>query len=298
MTDINRVFREKPGVWAATQRRPVLKQFVADGLLYFSAAVLALFCIIPILWGFSTSFKFETDVYATPPQWIPQHFTFANYLEVFNNPAMLRYFLNSSIISVGCTVLSLIIAVLAAYGFSRYRFAGKQVLLWSILFTRILPRVTIIIPFFVLLRDLRLINTYPGLIWVYLIIVTPLAVWLLKGYIDSVPYEIEEAAIVDGCSPLKILTHIILPIAMPAVSAVGMYAFILAWNEFLFAFVMTNGISVRPISIGLAFYIDEGGIHWGPLTAASMLMSIPAFIVFGLFQKRLIQGLSEGAVKG
>jgi ABC-type glycerol-3-phosphate transport system permease component len=208
------------------------------------------------------------------------------------------YFLNTTFIACGATGISLVIGIMAAYGFSRYKFPGAKTILWSILFTRILPRVTLIIPFYITLRNLRLLNTYPGLILVYLMVVMPISVWLLKGFFDNLPYEIEEAAIVDGCSPVSLLTRIVIPISMPAIASVGMYTFILAWNEFLFALLMTTDSKIRTISVALAFYIDEAGIHWGPLMAASILMSIPSIIVFSLSQRHLVRGLSEGAVKG
>ncbi len=129
-------------------------------------------------------------------------------------------------------------------------------------------------------------------------VVMPISVWLLKGFFDNVPHEIEEAAIVDGCGPLGLLVRIILPISTPAIMAVGMYAFILAWNEFLFALLVSTDKTTRTISVGLAFYIDEAGIHWGPLMAASILMSIPAIVVFTLSQKLLVRGLAEGSIKG
>jgi ABC-type glycerol-3-phosphate transport system permease component len=211
---------------------------------------------------------------------------------------MLRYFLNTAIVSVCTTALSMLVATLGAYGFSRYRFPGSNGVLGFIMFTRVLPRVTIIIPFYVTLRQLRLINTYPGLILVYLMVVMPVTIWMLKGFFDSIPYEIEEAASIDGCSPVKMLFQIVLPICLPALAAVGMYAFILSWNEFLFALIMTNDKATRPISVGLAFYIDEAGIHWGELMAASALMSVPAMVVFSLSQNMLVKGLTAGAVKG
>jgi ABC-type glycerol-3-phosphate transport system permease component len=129
-------------------------------------------------------------------------------------------------------------------------------------------------------------------------VVMPISVWLLKGFFDNVPREIEEAAVVDGCSSINLLLRIVIPISLPAIVAVGMYTFILAWNEFLFALLMTTDARTRTISVALAFYIDEAGIHWGPLMAASVLMSIPAAIVFAISQRHLVRGLSEGAVKG
>ena len=266
-------------------------------LLVVSIVFLTSFSLIPVLWGLSTSLKTESAIYAIPPRWIPNPLTFSHYASILANGAMLQYFLNTSIISFLTMCGSLLIGILGAYGFSRFRFPGRNTLLWSILFTRLLPRVTIIIPLYIVLRNMHLLNTYAGLVLVYLLIVMPMAVWLLKGFFDNLPYEIEEAAVLDGCSSFGVLTRIVIPISMPAIATVAMYSFILAWNEFLFALIMTNGKAIRPISVGLAFFIDEAGVHWGPLMAASMLMSVPAVVVFMALQTQLVHGLSEGAVK-
>jgi ABC-type glycerol-3-phosphate transport system permease component len=268
------------------------------GIVYISAILLCSFSVIPIIWGISTSLKTEKMIYANPPRWLPQPITFEHYAAVLANKDMLRYFYNTSIIAIGATFLGLIVSILAAYGFSRYKFPGRNVLLMSILFTKIFPRVVIIVPFYITLKNLHLLNTYLGLMLVYLMVVLPIAVWLLKGFFDNLPYEVEEAAIVDGCSVFGLLWRIILPISLPAIAAVAMYSFILAWNEFLFALVFTTGKAIRPISVGLAYFIDEMGIHWGQLMAASILMSIPAIVIFSISQKLLVKGLSDGAVKG
>lgn len=258
--------------------------------------LLLLFSLIPILWVFMTSFRNESDIYSL--SLLIHDATLENYRTVFQNEYMPRYFLNTAIVSVATTIISMLVATLGAYGFSRYRFPGSNGVLGFILFTRVLPRVTVVIPFYITLRQLDLINTYPGLVLVYLMVVMPVTVWMLKGFFDNIPFEIEEAASIDGCSSLRILFQIVLPICLPALAAVGMYAFILSWNEFLFALIMTSDSSTRPISVGLAFYIDDRGIHWGELMAASALMSIPAMIVFSLTQNMLVKGLSAGAVKG
>ena len=266
--------------------------------IYTGAVLICLFSLIPILWSLSTSFKPLALMFLHPPQWIPKQISFEHYKEILNNPKMMRYFFNSFITAAASTIIALIIGVLGAYGFSRYKFPGRKTLLISILLTRILPRVSLIVPFFIMLQKLKIYNTRAGLILVFLTITMPLSIWLLKGFFDSIPYEIEEAATIDGCSALGILTRVIIPIILPGIASVGMYVFITAWNEFLFVLVLTRGEELRTISVALAFFMDEWGIRWGPLMAASMLMSIPAIIVFTMFQKSLIKGLSEGAVKG
>ncbi len=256
------------------------------------------FSMAPLLWGVSTAVKLPEDVYAFPPVWIPQTITFENFVAVVQNPALIRSFFNTLIIASATTLAALVVGVLGGYGFSRYRFPGRNTLLWSVLFTKLFPRVVVIVPFFVTLRNLQLMNTYQGLVLVYLMVTFPVAIWLLKGFFDKIPVEIEEAAIVDGCSLPRLLWNVVIPMSRPALVAVAMYTFILAWNEFLFALVFTNGLERRPLSVALAFFIDENGIRWGELMAASIVMSLPAILVFSFSQKLLVRGLGEGALKG
>ena len=257
-----------------------------------------LFSVLPLLWGVSTALKVPGDVYAFPPVWIPETITFENFIAVFENPTLIHSFFNTLIIATATTAVALVVGVLGGYGFSRYRFPGRDTLLWSVLFTQLFPRVVVIVPFFVTLRNLHMMNTYQGLILVYLMVIFPVAIWMMKGFFDKIPVEIEEAAIVDGCSLPRLLWEIVIPMSRPALVAVAMYSFILAWNEFLFALVFTNGLERRPLSVALAFFIDENGIRWGELMAASVVMSIPAILVFSFSQRLLVRGLSEGAVKG
>ena len=156
----------------------------------------------------------------------------------------------------------------------------------------------LLVPFYITLSNLKMINTYQGLILVYLIVGMPITIWLLKGYVDALPYEVEEAAAIDGCGPLQILFRVVIPQLAPAIASIAMFAFILAWNEFMFPLLIAKDTTTRPLSVGLAFYIDEVGIQWGPMMAASILMSLPAVAVFPFAQTYIVKGLSEGAVKG
>jgi ABC-type glycerol-3-phosphate transport system permease component len=267
-------------------------------LVYGLGMLFVLFSTLPLLWGISTALKVPGEVYAFPPTWIPETLTFANFAAVVKNQNLIRAFFNTLLIAGATTVVALIVGVLGGYGFSRYRIPGRNTLLWSVLLTKLFPRVVVIVPFFVTLRNLQFMNTYQGLVLVYLMVTFPVAIWLLKGFFDKIPIEIEEAAIVDGCSVPQLLWRVVLPMARPALIAVAMYSFILAWNEFLFALVFTNGLERRPLSVALAFFIDENGIRWGELMAASIVMSIPAILVFTFAQRMLVRGLSDGAVKG
>jgi ABC-type glycerol-3-phosphate transport system permease component len=279
-----------------TRRRlsTIGKYVVVFGLGMF----FVLFSILPLLWGVVTALKVPSEIYAFPPTWIPKTITFDNFIAIFHNKSLIRAFFNTLLVASSTTVVALIVGVLGGYGFSRYRIPGRNMLLWSVLLTKLFPRVVVIVPFFVTLRNLQIMNTYQGLVLVYLMVTFPVAIWLLKGFFDKIPVEIEEAAIVDGCSLPQLLWRVVLPMARPALIAVAMYSFILAWNEFLFALVFSNGLERRPLSVALAFFIDENGIRWGELMAASVIMSLPAILVFTLAQRMLVRGLSDGAVKG
>ncbi len=260
--------------------------------------IICTFSLFPVLWCLSTSLKTESEIYRLPPSWIPEIVTLKHYKEILGRSDMMHYFVNTVILSTGTTLITMVVSVLAAYGFSRYKFTGSRCLIWTILFARVLPRVSVIIPYYIILKEMKLLNTYQGLMLVYLTICLPVAVWMLKGYFDNLPVEVEEAAVVDGCSPFGVLVKIVIPMCKPILATVAMNAFILSWNEFLFALTMTDGKAMRPIAVGLAFFIDEMGVHWGELMAASMLMSVPAVIFFSLAQNQMVRGLSAGAVKG
>ncbi|MCI8725032.1 MAG: carbohydrate ABC transporter permease [Hungatella sp.] len=260
--------------------------------------IICTFSLFPVLWCLSTSLKTESEIYRLPPSWIPEIVTLKHYKEILGRSDMMHYFVNTVILSTGTTLITMVVSVLAAYGFSRYKFTGSRCLICTILFARVLPRVSVIIPYYIILKEMKLLNTYQGLMLVYLTICLPVAVWMLKGYFDNLPVEVEEAAVVDGCSPFGGLVKIVIPMCKPILATVAMNAFILSWNEFLFALTMTDGKAMRPIAVGLAFFIDEMGVHWGELMAASMLMSVPAVIFFSLAQNQMVRGLSAGAVKG
>lgn len=298
MTMSGTIDRAVPGSRAQGAAQRQLRTVGKYMLVYGLGLFFVLFSTLPLLWGISTALKVPSEVYAFPPTWIPKTLTFENFISVVQDQSLIRAFFNTLIIASGTTLVALVVGVLGGYGFARYKFPGRNMLLWSVLFTKLFPRVVVIVPFFVTLRNLQMMNTYQGLILVYLMVTFPVAIWLLKGFFEKIPGEIEEAAVIDGCNLPQLLWHVIIPMSRPALVAVAMYSFILAWNEFLFALVFTNGLERRPLSIALAFFIDENGIRWGELMAASVVMSLPAVIVFTFAQKLLVRGLSDGAVKG
>ena len=209
-----------------------------------------------------------------------------------------RYFINSTVISLGATAIALILAIFASYGFARFNFRGKPAYQAFILIGQLLPTAAIIVPLFITLRWLGLVNTYLGLILVYMILTLPLSVWMLTSYFKAIPVELEEAAIIDGASRLGVLFRITLPLSLPGVVAIIIYAFVTTWNEFIFALVLAQDARVKTLPIGIAEFTTEFNTDWGAVMAASLIMTLPIAILFFAMQRLFIGGLTAGALKG
>jgi multiple sugar transport system permease protein/raffinose/stachyose/melibiose transport system permease protein len=263
-----------------------------------SSLIVSTVCLFPFAWMALSSFKTAGELYAVPPVWWPSAPTLDNYRRVLFASNVPRYFLNSLVISAGSTLLAMALAVFAAYGFARYRFAGRRASLAFVLACQLLPTAAIVVPLFAVLRALHLVNTYLGLILVYMILTLPLSVWMLTGYIRAVPVELEEAATVDGASRLSVLFRITLPLCLPGIVAVAVYAFVTTWNEFIFALVFAQDSHVKTLPIGLAEFTSEFTTDWGAVMAASMVMTIPVVVAFLALQRAFVGGLTAGAMKG
>jgi ABC-type glycerol-3-phosphate transport system permease component len=260
--------------------------------------VLLAICLFPFAWMIVSSFKTPQELYAIPPTWLPERLTLDHYRHVLGASNVPRYFLNSVIISVGSTLLALSLAIFAAYGFARFRFRGRRAGLMLILVGQLLPTAAIIVPLFVTLRYLGLVNTYLGLILVYLILTLPLSVWMLTSYFRAIPAELEEAAIIDGASRLAILFRITLPLSLPGLVSVVVYAFVTTWNEFILALVFAQDSRVKTLPIGIAEFTSEFNTDWGAVMAASMVMTLPVAVAFLVLQRLFVAGLTAGAIKG
>jgi multiple sugar transport system permease protein len=267
-------------------------------VIFVGSVLLVFVCLFPFLWMGLSSIKQLNELYTIPPRWWPDHPTLANYYKVLFESRIPRYFLNSIIISVGSTGLALVLAVFAANGFARYRFKGRSFWQACILVGQLLPTAAIIVPLFITLRVLGLVNSYWGLILVYMIITLPLSVWMLTSYFKAIPLELEEAAIIDGSSRVGVLFRITLPLSLPGIVAVLVYAFITTWNEFIFALCFATDSSVKTLPIGLAEFSTEFNTDWGAVMAASMVMTVPIALLFLVFQKLFVGGLTAGATKG
>ena len=237
------------------------------------------------------------ELYTVPPTWIPVAPTLANYRKVLLASTIPRYFLNSVVIALGSTLIALVFAVPAAYGFARFRFRGRRFGQACILAGQMLPTAAIIVPLFIVMRVLGLLNTYAGLILVYLILTLPLSVWMLIGYFRAIPIDIEEAAIVDGATRLGVLCASLA--AGAARHRRGMvYSFMTAWNEFIFALCFALDSRVKTLPIGLAEFSTEFNTDWGAVMAASMIMTMPIVLMFLAMQRLFVTGMMSGATKG
>ena len=277
----------------ATRRRPIGNILIGGGALLVVAV-----CLFPFIWMGLSSIKVIGELYTVPPRWWPDAPTLANYWKVIFESNIPRYFVNSVVISFGATGLALLLAIFASYGFARFDFRGKPLLQAFVLIGQLLPTAAIIVPLFITLRVLGLVNTYWGLILVYMIITLPLSVWMLTSYFKAIPVELEEAAIIDGASRLGVLFRITLPLSIPGIVAVVVYAFVTTWNEFIFALCFATDSSVKTLPIGIAEFSTEFNTDWGAVMAASVVMTIPIALLFFSMQRLFVSGLTSGAMKG
>lgn len=265
---------------------------------YFALLWLVVYCLFPLAWMVSTSLKPTEDTYVIPPLWIPSHPTLNSYRMILGIQNFPRYFFNSSIVSFSTTVLAMVFAGLAGYGFSRFRFRGSRVLMIFTLMTQMFPGILLVIPYFSLMGAAGLLNTYPALVIAYTSFSLPFCTWMLKGFFDSIPAELDEAAMIDGCSRTSAFLRVILPLSAPGLVATAIFSFLVAWNEFLFAVVLMSTPGMYLVTVGIASNIGQFRIQWNDLMAASVLATLPTIILYAFLERYLVQGLTAGAVKG
>lgn len=276
---------------ARSQRR-VGKTGLMIGLL-----IGAVFAAGPVLWMLSSSFKSNTQIFELPPRLVTDTFSFDAYVAIFTNPETMRFFLNSYIVAGSVTVLTLIVAIQAAYAFSRFDFRGKRILNVVIVSVQAVPPITLLIPYFGLMVALGLYNSYAGLILTYMVFTLPYAIIMMTGYFNTLPKELDEAVRVDGAGSMTALWRILVPISVPGIVSVGIYTFMIAWNEYLFALTLTRTIDMRTVPIGIQLLMGQHSYEWNQIMAMSVLGSIPVLILFLFFQRYFISGLTAGSVK-
>ncbi|NEN07605.1 carbohydrate ABC transporter permease [Diaminobutyricibacter tongyongensis] len=263
--------------------------------------VLTIFTVVPLYVMVTTSLKTLPEVQAAFTWW-PTHITFQPFIDMWSTVPLASYFVNSLIVAGSATILSVIIAIFAAYAVSRYRFKGRTVFTTTVLSTQMFPGVLFLLPLFLIFVNInqavgiQLVGTRFGLVITYLTFALPFAIWMLAGYFDGIPRELDEAAKVDGSGPMGALWHVVLPAARPGIIAVAIYAFMTSWGEVLFASVMTTDEN-RTLAVGLQLYSTQTNVYWNQIMAASLVVSIPIVVAFLLLQRSFVAGLTAGAVK-
>ena len=271
--------------------RVKIKKIIFIGVV----AIIFIIILFPPIVLFLTSFKTEVDALSFPPKWIFTP-TINNFTEIFHGSPIIKYMINSIIVASLNTVVSLVFGSMAAYSLARFRFKGSDNITFWMLSIRMMPPVVAVIPLYIIMRNLRLLDTPWCLVIAYLTINLPFVVWMVKGFFEEIPREIEESALVDGCSIFEVFRIIALPLAAPGLAVTGIFTFIFSWNEFLIALILTGTKSVT-LPVGMIGYMKETGINWGYMTAGGILALIPV-IIFALFaQKNLVKGLTMGAIK-
>jgi multiple sugar transport system permease protein len=283
------------GAAAGSARRERRLEAVLSYSLLALATVYALF---PIAWMLSTSLKSEAEAFSLPIRWIPQRPTVSAYVEMWTLKPFGLYFWNSLVVSGVTALLSTAVGALAGYGFSRFQFRFRTTLMAGFLATQMISGVLVIGPYFQILAAVELYNTLTGLIIAYVTICLPFAAWMSKGYFDSIPKELDEAGLVDGASRLQIFLRIIMPIALPGTVSTLLFAFLLAWQDLLWALCLISIDEKRTVTLGVAFTVGEFMIKWPMLTAASLIGSLPTIILYLFLQRFYVEGLARGAVKG
>ncbi len=268
----------------------------------FFAVPLTLLILLLLLFPFfvmvSTMLKAGPDVYSDPPRWIPSHIEWSNFATVWTQYDLASYFLASLIIALGATVLNTLLSVPAAYAVARLRFPGRKFAMYLLLMIEMFSPVIVIISLFKVVAGFHLLDTYGALIILDALFTVAFNTWMMNGYFKTIPKEIEEAALIDGCNRVETMTRIMLPISVPGLVTVMIYAFIFAWNEFLFALTFISSKGKMPLTIALYNFVGRWTTQWQYLTMAAFVALIPVLVLFYLIEKRLVAGLAGGAVKG
>jgi multiple sugar transport system permease protein len=268
----------------------------------FFLVFMIIYTVVPMAWMVLTSLKGGFAAMMFPPQWWPAEPTLANYTRLINpNDSIgrdfLRYFWNSLWVSTLTTVLAVAVAVPAAYAFSRFRFPGRTFLFFAVLLRNMFPAVIFLVPLFILMRLLGLVNTHGSLVLTYLTFGLPLAIWLLKGFYDNIPIQLEQAARIDGATRFQAFFLIVMPLSTPGIIATAIYSFIGAWNEYIYAYTFLTRQDQMTLPIGIQRFFAENSTDWPGLMAATFMMSVPVVVLFLVLQRYFVRALTEGAVK-
>lgn len=296
MTAVQEKQTAAPSARPEVRRRRFKKPSVGAVIVYVAAAALAVLWLLPLLWALSTSFKVETEAsLGQDIHWIPQDWSLEGYKTLFERGYHLTWMINSTIVSTIVTVLTLVLCVSAAYGFSRFEFPGKKIIFGAIIAGLMVPGQALIIPLFDLVNDLHLAGTYWGLALPQ--VVAPVMVFILKRFFDAIPRDYEEAAKLDGAGHLRVLWNVILPLSGPIMAAVGIFTFIGSWNNFLWPLLVATDPSMMTLPVGLGVVSGGYGLFYAQNMAAAILGALPLLIVFLIFQKQIVKGVAGVGLK-
>ncbi|MGR8010862.1 sugar ABC transporter permease [Streptomyces hypolithicus] len=268
---------------------------LASAGLHITLVVASVIAVFPVLWVLLTSLK--PAAYATSTAFV-QDTTLANYTNLLNDTPFLTWFANSLVVAGLTTVLGVFVAATTGYAVSRFRFPGKRGLMWTLLITQMFPVAVLIVPIYNIMSSIGLLNQPVGLVITYLTISVPFCAWMMKGFFDTIPREIDESGQVDGLTPFGTFWRLILPLAKPGIAVTAFYSFVTAWGEVAYASAFMVGDENLTLAGGLQKFVNQYGAQWGPMAAASVLIAVPAAIVFLFAQRHLVTGVSAGAVKG
>lgn len=282
---------------ASREMRTPRKQTGKKVALVAALILGACFSALPVLWMLASSFKANSEIFEFPPRLVTPGFSLDAYTTILTDPAKLRFFLNSYVVALSVTAATLVVAVLAAYAFSRFEFWGKKTINVVVVSVQAVPPITLLIPYFGLMVTLRLYNTYQGLILTYMVFTLPYAIIMMTGYFNTLPRELDEAVKVDGAGSWTALWRILVPISVPGLVSVGVYTFMIAWNEFLFALTLTRTDDMRTVPIGIQLLMGQHSYEWNEMMAMSILGCVPVLLLFFFFQRFFIGGMTAGAVK-
>lgn len=274
-------------------QRPFRRLFT----LHLPMLAIVLFALGPYLWMLITSLKPESTLFSPERTILPKVATLENYIRLFEKTTFLSNLGHSLIVAIGTMVLGLAVSITAAYAFSRFRFPGRRALMLQFLLVNMFPIVLLIIPLFIIMKNLGLLDTHLGLILAHSTFSIPFATWMMMSYFDAIPRSLDEAAMVDGCTPIGAMVRVVIPLTVPGIIATGIYIFITSWNEYLYAAILA-GQKVRTLTVAIQTLVGEYEIAWGLLTSGGVVGALPVTLLFMLIQKRLVAGMTQGAVKG
>ncbi len=280
------------------------KSILEKIIIYLAAVIVAVVVLAPPAWLFVSSISSQSELLNVPVHWVPQEPTFERYGQVIyaigtdSAAVFRRSMINSMIVAGSVTIICVVVGSVAAYSFGRMRFAGQGNLIYILLISYMLPPIMLVVPLYTIMGDLGLTDTLQGLIIVYSALIMPFAVWIMRGYFQTIPGELEEAAMTDGCTRLGAFVRIILPLSVPGLVATSLFCFLLAWEEFLIALIFTSSPQAKTIPVAIAEFTGRHAIDFGMMATGGVIAAIPPMLIALVFQRYLISGLSSGAVKG